>query len=102
MNSSLLGDSLYSRYVRAKSIYGARRLVTMSGLVLLLTGCAALEESCILDVQRNTVSRQFQEALPVGCQVVESGSIVSQISCADGRVGYAFSSPSALAPTTTE
>lgn len=68
-----------------------RRFPLKLGLVLLLAGCAVPLENCILDKPELAVSRDFQELLPTGCQVVEPGLSVTRLACVDGRVGYAFS-----------
>ena len=86
LNSTMAGFRLRTLHTRAK-----RRLTLGSTIVglLVLGGCSTSGGLCPLDPP--SVARATDNVLlPDGCRLVGlSGNAVQEISCADGRIGFA-------------
>lgn len=63
---------------------------TLVGL-LVLGACSTSDQLCPLNPPSVTRAAMDNVRLPEGCQLVgQTGSAVQEVSCADGRTGYAF------------
>lgn len=87
LNSTMDGFQLRTLHARAK-----RRLTLNSTIVglLVLGGCSTSGGLCPLDPPSVARAATDNVLLPDGCRLVgPSGNAVQEVSCADGRTGFA-------------